>query len=255
MRKYDKLGIINEYNNTQKYLYAVFSMCYHGQEFLINKLNLLQYHDYPERGDIGKWVIDFAYQSGQKSEIPNYQYAHGAWISKFSNGISTEEWDSAIGTTYRANYSIQISGKERASILTDIFQNKKIDEGYHLIIKDFIRLGFIKPSKQKDKNWDVCIPIISKTEYKALTQLNKKYGEKFTSKVGKDLIKVVTENKIKCPKWIDSNQVFLNLGCLLSLPLSYVYTASETGCIKLEKDKNYPLYLIIKDKVPKASSL
>ena len=247
LNEFRKLAILTEFSKEQQYLFAINTVCSLTQSYLINSLNLLKVEDYPEKFDIGKWMIDVGFVTISEDTIPpSYLYLHGPWVNEFFNGICTIEYDSAIGKTYRADFSLSISNKERATVLYDISKEIEIDPNYAPLIRDFIRLGFIKTNLKKEKSWDSCYPVLSKTEFKELSKVSKINSEKYIAKIGKFLIDVVKKNKIDHPKWIDSNQTFLNLACLTAVPLLYSFKASEEGIIDIDKDKNYPLYLIVK---------
>ena len=241
--EYKKLGCLHAYDETQLYVNAVVAVSSFIQIYLIESLNLQKFVEYPNRADGGNWIIDIGFKNKVSKMATPYLFLGGPRTLTHS-GFKLIEYDTAIGKTFRADYSHGFTNKERAQLFYDIIQANEFDPKYIPLIADLVKLGFLCESTNEAKKYDVKIPIISQDDYERLEKLGKKYSKKIIKAIGEKLVTFVENNPLEHPKWINSKQFFIHIGYLSALPMSYVFKAAEKGIIKIEKDKNYPICVI-----------
>jgi len=107
---YRKSKILEKFNDTQLYSYAVLTMTEGTYEAARAHLPLLDYDDFPDRPNGGKWVaVATRSPDGYKpKESINAKYhLSGKYSSGFGDGSRMEEWSTHIGATHNAQYDIK----------------------------------------------------------------------------------------------------------------------------------------------------
>ena len=240
--EYKKVGFLSAFNKEQMYIYAALSLSYNARKHISDKLDLLQFDDFPDRLDGGKWIIDVGYKYTDKNTSLVDFNTFGPWIRDYLECLLVDEWNTPLGETYSAKFSIDITHKERIQLLHALSKNKDIDPAYLPLIQEFEKYGFISNVKGK---WKGCLPIISKKDYLTLQEINKKAYIKAIPFTEKKLFEILKTNKYHAPDWIDKRQPYLVMCSLSTVPLIHFERANEEKIINLQKDKKYPVSLFV----------
>ena len=210
----------------------------------MDTLNLMKHENFPERPNNGKWVICC---EKVKIKTSGHELAiSGLLSSTLPNGVKLEEYDTTIGRTHLAKYSILVNINERVELLYAIHTEKEIDPIKLPLIHDFKNLGLI--TDDKDNRKKLCIPVISVKEYEELKGLIDHYGKLFIEKIGERLTQFVKNNVVNYPKQIRNVSNNAYLLAVEVLPLVYAFKAADDGVITLDNDKNYPIMILIENK-------
>jgi RNA polymerase sigma-70 factor (ECF subfamily) len=244
--EYKKTGILHKFNDTQLVLYGFLSIFLHLRFYLIDALKLIKVDDYPDRPNGGKWIIYSGHKIDNEAEKP-LQSVHiaGECYTDDDHVIKYEEWNTALGITIDSDNDLKIHPCDNLLLLYNIHKGIEIDPIKLKLIPHLLKLGLLSNSKENKKT--VNIPIISDSDYKIIRNLNLKYYNKFVTTIGDSLIKMIKKNALKCPKHITPVSPCTHLILVDGLPLLYLQKAAELGLINIDKDKNYPISLIIEN--------
>jgi len=245
INEYKDSGILNIYNETQLYLFGLFSMHHQIREWIVDEYKLLKWDDYPDRPYGGKWIVLFG-QKYSKSNTDNFLSSYtigGDYVSINSEKLSIELKDNPVGVSpWRENKNLNTTNL--IQLMYSIHQDQDIEERQMHLIPELLKMGFLK--QDENNKIKLNIPLISDNEYSKLQSITRKYTEKYIELLGKKLRKYINTNIIKYPKLIKPVSPYVYLLCVADIPLTYFYTAAENGVIEYDKTKNYPLCMIIK---------
>ena len=263
IKEYKKTNILNKYNETQLYLYALLSIFKYTQPYISNTLQLLKPEDYPNRADGGKWIILFGFKTNNiKNDILTPIFLAVVHFLTVKTGrLSMEVWDTPLGQTAMREKNI-LKLEDIGGLLHDLHNEQQIYPIKMQLLPDLIKHKFITTSCESSLNTQplayqdietstlsVNIPIISVSDYETLKQLNKEYSTKYIEIMGERLIEMIKTNAIDYPKRINPVSPSTHLIYLDGMALSYVYKAAEEGIIKIESDKNYPVCMIVEGEI------
>ena len=247
IEEYRRMNLFTKFNDVQLYLYSLYSVFTEALFHLFDKLNLLKLSDYPERPNGGKWVIDYGYKRNRiDSEvfIPMYRWSIDITPRK-THKVYAELWDTYLSVS---------PWRSKKTILNDIGELLyciSVDEYYggvkeHLV-PDLTRLGFI--SKNNNGELKSNIPVISHEDFEKVKQLNHEYAMKYMDIFGDDLLEMIRNNNIIYPKQINPVTHATQLISVQGIALAYAEKANKEGIIKINKDANYPVALIIEKNI------
>jgi len=241
--EYIKLGVLDSYNKTQLFLYALLSISTYIHYHLMNEFKLLKEADFPERPNNGKWLIAFGYRNNTKKKewAPSYRLAWD-FISTHNDKLHIEVWDTILSKTPWHENS-RISQVDIGQLLYSLHKQYEFYESRKQFIPDLLRLGFL--TIDESGGYKACIPTVKESDFNLIKQLNENYARKCLDVIGDRLIEMVKNNIIDLPKLITPISPRTHLMCIDGLAITYVLKASEEGLIVLDKDKNYPICLMI----------
>jgi hypothetical protein len=229
-------------------MYALKSILTDIKNYLVNKLELLNESDFPDRPNQGKWIIDYGYKRKKNHEeklLLSYNLFRVASTGTSFN-LRTEIWCNPLGkqlwkTTNTTNIDNIIA------LIYTIHKKYEIEPQTMSLIPDLVKYGFLKKDNNSEKA--VNIPIINKDEHNIILKITNEYTNRFIETISDRLIEYIMKNKLKSPKNIKPVSSFVHLCGIMDIAMMYLYKANETGLIKIDKNKSYPLWLMIEDTV------
>ena len=244
LKEFKDTGLFKLFNDTQIYLYGLFLIHQQIREWLTNEYELLKWSDYPNRPNGGKWIILFGqrFSASSKDEFFSSYTLGGDFVASNSHRLSIELKDNNIGISpWRGNKSLSLS--VLGNLLYSIHLKQDVDMQLVHLIPELTRLGFINNDKINNKT--INIPIISDKECMRLLNIARKYSVQYRELISKELLKYVQDNVINYPKHIKPVSPYVYLLCMADIPLTYFYKAVKEGIVEYDKNKNYPICLLI----------
>jgi len=247
VKAYSNSNILSKYNEVQLYSYGMLSVFQLVLNFISEELNLLKLEDYPKRPNGGKWVIHAGYLIKDKRTWANLPplFYNSDFSTNQPNELVIEEWNTNIGTTFWLGNNVSMPPGEKARHLFRLHKEKDIllDHEINYLIPKLVELGYLK-NDENDK-LSVNIPIISANDYETLKEINSLYANKLINVIGEELITMLKQNQIECPKDINPVSPCSKLICFDGLSLIYVKKAAKEGMITIDSNRNYPISMII----------
>ena len=241
--KYKESGILDKFNDTQLYLYALLVIFRHIRSYCIQTLKLMDYDDFPDRPNEGKWIIYVGHKFDRnEKDIRKPMYASISDIPlNFAGNISFEEWINPLSVATWHD-EINVTTHEKGHLLYSLHKEQDIDPVKMMLIPNLIDYGILV---NQDNKKIVNIPIISAEGYEALMNLNREFAKVFIEKIGNKLIKAIKKNAINHPKHIKSVSNFSHLKFIDGMALEYFLKANEEGIVALDKNIKYPIMTIV----------
>jgi len=238
-----KTGILKKYNATQHFLYGLHSCLLRTTRFLVDTFKLLKEEDYPCRPNDGKWIIHYAHKSNNLTTVNsvNSYNIDNSFTTSTGNELLIEIWDTPISQSpWHRNKNV--NPEFIGCLLYDLYKEKPLESQKLRQIPEFQKLGLIKSDNDK---MIVNIPIITQTDYHTLSSINDEYSSRYIELMGDNLLDFINQNVIDYPKHIYPVSPYTHLMSTSKMSLSFVNQAAQKGIIKREKNRNYPICMII----------
>ena len=242
--EYKNTGVLHLYNDTQMYIFALLSIFYHVHFYLIETLDLIKFEDYPDRPNGGKWIIHYGYKVSENEESiwkPTIFVSENITTTNLEK-IFIEMWDISDISSISIDDNL-FNLNNIVQLLYSLHKEEEIPLNKMRLIPELIEYGLIKNSDNNKK--EVSIPIISESDYQELVNINFKYAKKMIDVIGDRLIKMIKNNAIVCPKQITPVPPSTYLLCKDGISLQYAFRVAEEGLIQIEKNKKYPVCMIV----------
>jgi len=248
INEYRKRDYLNKFNETQLYLYVLYSIFTSIFFYLTDLLDLITIKNYPERINSGRWMIDFGYKrdinNKESFSISNFLYSR--FITTGPKNIYLE-FRSHVQVL---SQSIQIHGLKLYDLgehlyhISKGFKYNRVDYTYIPLLKD---IGYIYTENDILKS---NIPVINDDEYEELKILNHKYAMIYIDQLGDKLLEMIKTCQINHPKHVYPVSNRTQLIFLHDLALFHIKKASKDGIID-HKDPLYCPVAIIVEKIIK----
>ena len=247
--EYKKSNILEKFNDTQLYYYAVLMIEESAFDVIKSHFHLIEYEDFPNRPNGGRWFAQGSKATSgykpQDSDAHKYTVSGRLSIGNPCDGLELmEEWSTYFGKTHTAQYnSRNLNDKQRTETLYKIYKKKELSVSQMEFIPDLLELNFLTENNGEKI---VNMPVISHDNfYNELYPPLHEKRELFKEKIREKIIDAVKNNIMKYPKHIKhiSNNIYTGiLGCLAP---AYIYKAAERGIIEIKENINYPVMIMV----------
>ena len=244
VKEYERTGILKNYNKTQLYMYGIAARGRILSTFLNKKLNLMNYTDFPERPNGGKWIIDYSLKkaSGNRRKQSQQIYFFREMAINTTDSKTFEIWETPFSKLpWKETHKVHLDNTN--AILYDIYKGRTPNPQLIIRIPELLKLGYLKNNAENEVV--VNIPVLTNQEYRKLIEVNEEFAKRYIDLMLERLLKFIEINKIDYPKHIKHVPPFVHLFSVFGLTETYILKAAEEGLIEIDKNKNYPLCMIV----------
>jgi len=246
LNEYKATDILKNFDRTQQFIYALLSLGLLRKGYLVEALNLPTKIDIPMRPNEGKWIIECGKRKKHSTSDNKQMYYYYSKTFKMGNvdNISYEIWE-----TPHSKLPFKETDKNNLDntifLLYNINEKKDLEPIKLSLVPDLLKYGYLINGKNGEKI--VNIPIITQDEFNTIKNINIKYTEKYIDILGQRLIDYIDKTAIINPKHIKNVSAFGKLFGISELVQTYFLKGIEEGFINIDKNKNYPISILIKN--------
>ena len=239
-----KHGLLKAFNETQLYMFTVFSINYYSRLKIIEKFKFDYIDKSKKTKDNGSWVIDFGLRNTKsKLYVPDL-FLGGPRIILNKN-LKLFEWNALYAKTFRADFNHDYSIVTRFLLLYDLCVGNKVSHQIMPLIYELVKYGFLSINPNSKNKYKVNIPLIKEKDFKKIENMTKGYVDELLSSFDERVIDILKNNPLSESDKNTSNYYFCHFGHLSSIAIHYLNMASEKGILDLKENENYPISLII----------